>query len=89
MDIKETRTILDEYKFTNLCKMGLISHGSGYTRTDVYLTKSDMLLLVSGEILTKEENDQVFKYALQDIGKDLIREILKRSPLYSEMYYEI
>lgn len=87
--IKEIRTVFTEITFTNLCKSGVVTHGVGYTRTDVYFTKVDMKSLATGEIVTKNENDQVFQYVLQDIGFELVREILKRSPIYGEMYYEI
>ena len=85
----EIRTSLNENMFSNLCKSGVITHGTGYTRTDVYFTKADMKNLALGEIVTKHENDQTFQYALQDIGFELIKEIIRRSPIYGEMYYEL
>jgi hypothetical protein len=45
--------------------------------------------LATGEIVTKTENDQTFQYAVQDIGFELIKEIIRRSPIYGEMYYEL
>jgi hypothetical protein len=86
---KEIRTSLNEVSFTHLCKSGVISHGTGYTKTDVYFTKVDMKNLASGEIVTKHENGQTFQYLLQDIGFELIKEIIRRSPIYGEMYYEL
>jgi hypothetical protein len=85
----EIRTLLNEVSFTHLCKSGVITHGTGYTRTDVYFTKVDLKNLASGEIVTKHENDQTFQYALQDIGFELVKEIIRRSPIYGEMYYEL
>jgi hypothetical protein len=85
----EIRTLLNEVSFTHLCKKGIITHGTGYTKTDVYFTKVDMKNLASGEIVTKHENDQTFQYLLQDIGLELIKEIIRRSPIYGEMYYEL
>lgn len=85
----EIRTVLNEVTFTNLCKSGVAKHGTDYNKTDVYFTKVDMKILISGEIVTKNENDQVFQYMLQDIGFELIKEILRRSPIYGEMYYEL
>lgn len=87
--MNEIRTVLDEKLFTQICKTGYMIHGAGYNATDVKFTKADITLLSSGEILEKVENDQIFKYMLQDIGFDLIKEIIKRSPIYSELYYEI
>lgn len=85
----EIRTSLNEVSFTHLCKSGVITHGTGYSRTDVYFTKVDMKNLTLGEIVTKYENDQTFQYVLQDIGFELIKEIIRRSPIYGEMYYEL
>jgi hypothetical protein len=86
---KEIRTVFNEVTFTNLCKSGIAKHGIDYNKTDVYFTKQDIKKLVSGEIVTKNENDQVFLYLLQDIGFELIKEIIRRSPIYGEMYYEL
>lgn len=86
---KEIRTVFNEITFTNLCKTGTVTHGIGYNKTDVYFTKQDIKKLVSGEILTKNENEQVFLYVLQDLGIELIKEIIRRSPIYGEMYYEL
>ena len=86
---KEIRTVFNEVTFTNLCKSGVAKHGIDYNKTDVYFTKADMKSLIKGEIVTKHENDQVFQYILQDIGFELIKEIIRRSPIYGEMYYEL
>jgi hypothetical protein len=86
---KEIRTVFNEITFTNLCKSGIAKHGIDYNKTDVYFTKQDIKKLVSGEIVTKNENEQVFLYLLQDLGIELIKEIIKRSPIYGEMYYEL
>jgi hypothetical protein len=75
---KEIRTVFNEVTFTNLCKSGIAKHGIDYNKTDVYFTKQDIKKLVSGEIVTKNENDQVFLYLLQDIGFELIKNILLR-----------
>lgn len=87
--MNEIRTVLGEKLFTQICKTGYIKHGSGYTATDVRFTKSDIILLASGKMLEKIENNNIFKYVLEDIGIDLIKGIIKRSPIYSEIYYEI
>lgn len=87
--MNEIRTALGEKLFTQICKTGSMTHGSGYTGTDIRFTKSDIITLANGEILEKVENGQTFKYLVEDIGFDLIKEIIKRSPIYSELYYEI
>ncbi len=85
----EIRTVFNEITFTNLCKSGVAKHGIDHNKTDVYFTKADIKKLVTGEIVTKHENDQVFLYVLQDLGIEMIREIIRRSPIYGEMYYEL
>jgi hypothetical protein len=40
-------------------------------------------------MVTKNENEQVFLYLIQDLGIELIKEIIRRSPIYGEMYYEL
>lgn len=87
--MSETRTSLGEKLFTKICKTGSLLHGSGYTGTEIRFTKIDILTLSKGEILEKNENGKIFKYALEDFGIDLVKEIVKRSPIYSELYYEI
>jgi len=88
--MKETRILLTEATFTNLCKSGYFVHRSQSGGSiDIRITKSDMKVITSGQILEKDLGDEIIKIALQDIGLELIREIVRRSPMYSDMYYEI
>jgi hypothetical protein len=87
--MQEIRTVLTETLFTSVCKLGYFTYGTGYTRTDVYFNKNDIKTLASGEILSKLENGIEFKFALQDIGIDLIKGIIQRSPLFADLYYEL
>ena len=90
MDKKEIRTSLNETMFTNICKHGFIKHQSTLTGTyDIRFTKVDMKKLSEGEILEKEADDATLKFVLQDLGSELIREIVKRSPIYSDLAQEI
>ncbi len=90
MEKKEIRTVVTEQLFTNFCKSGYITHRSEISGPqDIRFSKIDMKNLATGQILEKETDDTVYKFALQDIGKDLIREIVKRSPIYSELAQEI
>ncbi len=90
MSKKEIRTVVTEQLFTNFCKSGFITHKSEISgQEDIRFSKNDMMVLATGQILEKETDDTVYKFALQDIGKDLIREIVKRSPIYSELAQEI
>lgn len=87
--MKETRILLNETNFTNLCKMGYFTHNSQLGTTNITITKNDIKKLASGEIVIKDFSDEVIKIALQDIGSYLIKEIIKRSPMFGEVYYEI
>lgn len=87
--MKETRILLNETSFTNLCKMGYFTHNGQLGTTNITITKRDIKNLAQGEIVIKEFSDEIIKIALQDIGFYLIKEIIKRSPIFSEVYYEI
>jgi hypothetical protein len=90
MEKREIRTSLNESMFTNICKHGFIRHQSTLSGTyDISFTRIDIKHLCKGEVLEKQTDDAVLKLALQDIGSELIREIVKRSPIYSELSQEI
>ena len=90
MEKREVRTSLNEAMFTNICKHGFIRHQSTLSGTyDVSFTRIDIKHLCAGEILEKQTDDAVLKFVLQDIGLELIREIVKRSPIYSELAQQI
>jgi|Laugresbdmm110sn_1035088.scaffolds.fasta_scaffold135421_2 hypothetical protein len=85
-NIKEIRTLLTEEMFTNVCKIGFVTIRSiDYGKTDINFHKVDILQLVKGEIVTKEIGTEIFKFALQDLGTEMIREIVKRSPIFYEL----
>ena len=83
--MKENRILLNESSFTSLVKKGFII----YDGIEVSLYKSDISNLCKGEIVEKIHTDWtgdiIFKLALQDIGFDVINEILKRSPLFNDL----
>ena len=90
MEKREIRTSLNEAMFTNICKHGFIRHQSTLSGTyDVNFTRVDMRKLCKGEMLEKQTDDAVLKFALQDLGSEMIREIVKRSPIFSELSQEI
>jgi hypothetical protein len=90
MEKREVRIVLNEGMFTSICKHGFVKHQSTLSGTyDVRFTRIDMKHLCTGEILEKQTDDAVLKFALQDLGSELIREIVKRSPIYSELSQEI
>ena len=90
MGKKEIKASLNESMFNNLCKHGFIKHQS--TLSGVYeisFTRLDIKHLCTGDVVEKQTDDAILKLALQDIGSELIREIVKRSPIYSELAQEI
>lgn len=90
MEKREIRASLNEAMFTNLCKHGFIKHQSTLSGTyDVRFTRIDIKHLCSGDILEKQTDDAILMFALQDLGSEMIREIVKRSPIYSELAQEI
>ena len=85
-NIKEIRTVLTEEMFTHVCKVGFISiRSNDFGKTDINFNKFDILQLVKGEIISKELGTEVFKFALQIIDLEMIKEIVKRSPIFSEL----
>jgi len=89
-EIKEIRILLTEDLFTQVCKVGYLKYKSvEFGTTDIHFYKVDILSLSKGEIITKEIGSDVFKYMLQDIGLETIKEIIKRSPIYYELSNQI
>ena len=76
--------------FTGVCKEGSITYGSGYNKAVIYISKIDMKKLATGEVVEFIVPEHpIFLVSVQDIGLEMIKEILKRSTMYSDMYYEI
>lgn len=88
--MKEIRNSLNEAMFTNICKHGFIRHQSTLSGTfDIRFSKNDMKQLCLGQIVEKDADDAILKFALQDLGLDTIKEVVKRSPIYSDLAQEI
>jgi hypothetical protein len=88
--MQERRILLNESSFTKLCKFGFIIFTSLETgRDDISMTRLDIKNLAKGQIVEKNIGN-LYKILLQDnIDSELIKEIIKRSPIYSELYYEL
>jgi hypothetical protein len=86
----ETKILLTEDSFTNLCKAGLFRFRTDSGTEEVRLTKLDIqtLLTLGDDVFTKKlignKHTLLFKMG---IDKELALEIVKRSPLYSDLYY--
>ena len=85
--MKEMRILLNEATFTNLCKMGYYTAVENNSKNDLYFTKEDIRLLATGKVVTKEASYEQtnWMFMLQDIGFDIINEIFKRSPIYTDL----
>jgi hypothetical protein len=85
--MKEMRILLNESMFTNLCKMGFYTAVENNSKNDLYFTKEDIISLVTGKVVAKDASYEQtnWLFMLQDIGFDIINEILKRSPIYSDL----
>ena len=90
MEKTEIKSLLSEVMFTNICKHGFIKHKSTISGTyDIRFTNVDIKKLSTGEILEKNADDAILKFMLQDIDTETIKEIIKRSPIYSDLSQEI
>lgn len=92
MENKEIRILLTEATFSNAIKRGFISYNINNegSMIEFPLTSFDVREICNGKILMRKINDDlVVKVALQDIGKETIKEILKRSPIFSSLSEEI
>lgn len=88
--MKEIRHSLNESMFTTICKHGYMKHQSKLSGTfDIRFNKNDIKQLSSGLIIEKHADDVIIKFALQDLGTDNIREIIRRSPIFSDLAQEI
>lgn len=88
--MKEIRHSLNESMFTTICKHGFIKHQSTLSGTfDIRFNKNDIKQLSQGSIVEKDADDAILKFALQDLGLDIIREIVRRSPIYSDLAQEL
>jgi hypothetical protein len=81
----EVRILIGENLFTKICKFGYITKQLESGRTDIRFTKSDIIEISKGQILKKEIGEDVILFLLQDIGDELVNEIIKRSPIYSSI----
>lgn len=90
METKEIRIVLNEMTFTNLCKSGFFTHNSPeFGKSDIHIYKHDIKQLITDKVVSKEIGSEVFKIALAKLEYELVKEIIRRSPIFSEMYYEL
>ena len=81
----EKRILLNEPMFTALVKKGFLLDESAELR----FSTRDLALLCQGKIVEMQHAEwggfSEYRFALADIGKETINEILKRSPIYADL----
>jgi hypothetical protein len=82
---KEIKITLYESDFTNLCKIGYFSVKTESGTSDIRFTKNDIRTIINFDSVEKEVDGDSFIYSLQMNDEELIREIVKRSPIYSDI----
>lgn len=84
--MEEYRISLDELSFTNVCKRGFLTKQLTSGTTQINLTKMDILELSKGGILEKKYSDCSVLMMIERVDYDTIKEIVKRSPVFSDLY---
>jgi hypothetical protein len=87
--MQEIKITLREVDFINVCKTGTINYNTGYNKLVAYISKIEMKKLALGELVEKEVEGEVFNIIVSGIDIDMIKEILRRSPIFSDLFYEI
>lgn len=87
--MKEYRIQLDEIEFTNLCKRGfiLVSDEMDNKIEFNFYTKEIRELIYNG-VVQKNTSNSVYNFRLNIQNREMPKEIVKRSPIYSGLYYE-
>lgn len=91
MENKDIKILLTESTFTQIAKLGRINYIQiDGTKLEIPLTTMDVRELCSGKLLMKKVDESFVQVLLQpNLSKDLIKEILKRTPLFSSLAEEI
>jgi hypothetical protein len=77
--------ILNTPQFTQLCKTGFMTKQTPEGRGDLQFYSIDMLELCNGKIVEKQFNSETYRFQVAGISNDDIKEIVKRSPIYSNI----
>lgn len=89
MEKKEIRLVFNETSFTNVCKNGFMPYKDVNGTIDIRFSKNDIKTLCKGDVLSIDTNENKILIILQDLGLDYIREIVRRSPIFSDLATEI
>jgi endonuclease V-like protein UPF0215 family len=77
--------VLNTPQFTQLCKTGFMTKQTSEGRSDLQFYSIDMLELCKGKIVEKQLNNETYRFQVVGISNDDIKEIVKRSPIYSNI----
>jgi hypothetical protein len=77
--------VLNTPQFTQLCKTGFMTKQTPEGRSDLQFYSIDMLDLCNGKVVEKELYNETYRFQINGISNDDIREIVKRSPIYSNI----
>jgi hypothetical protein len=89
MENKEIRILLTEALFSQSVKTGFITYLTNESRIEFPLTSFELREMISGKVLMKKMDSQIIQVAMAEMKAEHIKEILRRSPLYSSMAEEI
>lgn len=87
--MNQKKILLNETTFTLVCKSGFIRYSSNFGNIDLHLSKRDMIALFNREIVNKELQNETVSIAVMEIDAVVLKEIIKRSPVFAELYYEL
>lgn len=80
---KKINISLSQPQFTQLCKAGFLTAQEKTGRIDIIFSSSDILALCKGSVIEKNGLDEIYKFGIINIDSYEIREIVKRSPMFS------
>lgn len=84
--MEANRIILGEPQFSQLCKLGFITRQDENSNlADIYFNKIDIKNFVDGKIVKKDSTIGQFEFALLNLDKESLVEIVKRSPIFYEL----
>jgi hypothetical protein len=85
--MEEIRVLLNEITFTNLVKSGFYKINN--SSSTISFSSNDILAMCKrGEIVDKQINNKLYRFIVSDLGFDIYRDILKRSPIWSNLALE-
>lgn len=82
---KSIKIGLNVILFTGICKKGFYLINTPNGRIEFQFIKSDIIDLYNGKIIEKSYYEDIYKFALYIDDKVEVVNIIKRSPIFSEI----